>query len=109
MKNAATAIESYATDTGGDYSGVDGANESSLALVGQGFRHGSLVAVAVQSTPSTYCIRGFHNLLTDEFVYAELRRRGQASGRSAPFPAELCFREPLSDVDKHVAETWRGP
>jgi type IV pilus assembly protein PilA len=68
MKNAATAIESYATDTGGDYSGVNGANQSSLALVGQGFRHGSLVAVTVQSTPSTYCIRGFHNLLTDEFV-----------------------------------------
>jgi type IV pilus assembly protein PilA len=68
MKNAATAVESYATDTGGDYSGVDGANESSLSLVGQGFRHGSLVAVSVESTANTYCIRGFHNLLTDEFV-----------------------------------------
>jgi type IV pilus assembly protein PilA len=68
MKNAATAVESYATDTNGDYSGVNGANESSLSLVGQGFRHGSLVAVSIESTAGTYCIRGFHNLLTDEFV-----------------------------------------
>jgi len=68
MKNAATAVESYATDTGGSYAGVDGADESSLALVGQGFRHGSLVAVTVESTTDYYCIRGLHNLLADEFV-----------------------------------------
>ena len=29
MKNASTAIESYATETGGSYAGVNGATESS--------------------------------------------------------------------------------
>jgi len=68
MKNAATAVESFATDTGGSYAGLNGVDENSLALVGQGFRHGSLVAVSVVSTADTYCIRGLHNLLSDEFV-----------------------------------------
>ena len=69
MKNASTAIESYATETGGSYAGVNGATESSPQLVNEGFRHGSLVSVQVVSTATDYCIRGFHNQLDDEFVF----------------------------------------
>lgn len=68
MKNAAIAVESYATDSAGPYTGVNGADESSLALVGQGFRHGSLVSVSVVSDANSYCVRGLHSALTDEFV-----------------------------------------
>ena len=69
MKNAATAVESWAADHEGSYLGVNGADENSLVLTGEGFRHGSLVSVQVVSTTDTYCIRGFHVQLTDEFVY----------------------------------------
>ena len=69
MKNASTAVESYATDAGGSFAGVNGADENSPQLVGEGFRHGSLVSLQVVSTASEYCIRGFHNQLDDEFVF----------------------------------------
>jgi type IV pilus assembly protein PilA len=69
MKNAATAVESYATDSNGDFSGVNGATEVSPVLLAEGFRHGSLVDIVVTSTPSTYCITGHHAHLADDFVY----------------------------------------
>jgi type IV pilus assembly protein PilA len=69
MKNASTAIESWATDHEGSYLGVNGANQDSPQLVDEGFRHGSLVAVQVVSTADSYCVRGFHNQLDDEFVF----------------------------------------
>jgi type IV pilus assembly protein PilA len=69
MKNASTAIESWATDHDGSYAGVDGATEDAPQLTGEGFRHGSLVAVQVVSTADSYCVRGLHNQLTDEFVF----------------------------------------
>lgn len=69
MKNASTSVESWATDNAGSYAGVNGANEDSPQLVGEGFRHGSLVSVDVVSTATEYCIRGFHNQLDDEFVF----------------------------------------
>jgi type IV pilus assembly protein PilA len=69
MKNAATAVESWSTDNGGSYLGLNGVDETSAALAGEGFRHGSLVSVNVVSTTNTYCIRGFHQHLSDEFVY----------------------------------------
>ena len=69
MKNAATSIESYATEHAGDYSGVNGADETSLLLLNEGFRPGSLVQVTVTADASNYCVRGTHAHLADEFVY----------------------------------------
>jgi len=69
MRNTASSVESYATDHGGSYQGTNGANEASPLLLNEGFRPGSLVSVQVVATPSTYCIRGFHTRLTDEFVF----------------------------------------
>ena len=69
MKNAATVLESYASEHGGDYSGANGANQDSAVLRSEGFRPGSLVQVDVVTTASTYCVRGRHSNLTDEFVY----------------------------------------
>ena len=69
MKNAATAIESAATENGGSYVSADGADESSAVLTDEGFRPGSLVSVQVTATANTYCIRGLHDQLAEEFVY----------------------------------------
>jgi len=69
MKNAATVVESHATDTGGDYSATNGATESSPILLDEGFRPGSLVDITVTATASSYCITGHHAHLTDDFVY----------------------------------------
>lgn len=69
MKNAATAVESVATEDGGSYLAANGADESSAVLRDEGFRPGSLVSVQVMATPSTYCIRGLHTQLGHEFVY----------------------------------------
>src|SRR3990170_3039634 len=69
MKNAATAVESHATEFNGNYSGADGATEASPILLGEGFRPGSLVDVTVSATASAYCITGHHQHLADDFVY----------------------------------------
>jgi type IV pilus assembly protein PilA len=69
MKNAATAVESYATEHAGDYSGMNGATQASPVLTGEGFRPGSLVRVAVTADVSSYCIVGYHDHLVEEFVY----------------------------------------
>jgi type IV pilus assembly protein PilA len=69
MKNAATAVESLATENAGSYAAADGLDETSPQLLGEGFRPGSLVDVQVTATVSSYCIRGLHENLSDEFVY----------------------------------------
>jgi len=69
MKNAATSVESHATEFGGNYSGAGGATESSAVLRGEGFRPGSLVDILVTATPSSYCIVGHHEHIADDFVY----------------------------------------
>jgi len=69
MKNAATVVETHATEFGGDYSGANGATESSPILLDEGFRPGSLVDITVTATATTYCITGHHAHLTDDFVY----------------------------------------
>jgi type IV pilus assembly protein PilA len=71
MKNAATAVESYATEHAGDYSGINGADQSSPLLLGEGFRPGSLVSVSVTSDVSSYCVVGYHDNLAEEFVYRD--------------------------------------
>ncbi len=55
-KNAATAIESYATETGGNYSALDGADETTAALTGEGFKASSTVSVAVLANTNAYCV-----------------------------------------------------
>jgi len=69
MKNAAISVESLASESGGSYLPANGLDESSPALLGEGFRPGSLVSVQVIATVNTYCIRGLHDNLADEFVY----------------------------------------
>jgi type IV pilus assembly protein PilA len=60
MKNAATALEAYATDTEGSYAGANGATEVSTLLRDNGFRNNVLVGVEVVTTATEYCITGRH-------------------------------------------------
>ncbi len=70
MKNAATAVESWAADNLGSYAGLNGADETSASLVGEGFRGGVWTSLTVVSDVNQYCIRGSHaNLPGLEFVY----------------------------------------
>jgi type IV pilus assembly protein PilA len=64
MKNAATALESWAAnENGGLYTGLDGATQASPELVGEGYRSNVLVDVTVAATASEYCVRGTHRHL----------------------------------------------
>jgi type IV pilus assembly protein PilA len=60
MKNAAVAIESYATDPGRTYIDLNGATETSPLLQSEGFRTASWVGLRVVSTTLDYCIEGIH-------------------------------------------------
>jgi len=55
LKNAATAVESAATSTGGNYSTIDLA-----AVEAEGFKKAADVTVAVATTANTYCLTATH-------------------------------------------------
>ena len=72
MKNAATAVESYATDHEGSYLDLNGVDQTSPLLTNEGFRKNVWVALTVVTDPVglTYCVRGEHQHLPGrEFVY----------------------------------------
>jgi prepilin-type N-terminal cleavage/methylation domain-containing protein len=70
MKNAATAVESYATENAGSYLALNGADQTSPLLTGEGFRQGVWTSLSVVSDVGQYCIRGQHVKLPGmEFVY----------------------------------------
>lgn len=68
LKNAATAMESYATDNNGDYLAA-GAEAS---LTGQGFRKTDNVTVTIVSSDlkGTYCLQAEHESLTPKWSYS---------------------------------------
>ena len=70
MKNAATAVESYATNTDGSYLGLNGATEATAELLSEGFRGGEWVSLRVVSDATNYCVEGTHvHLPAQLFVY----------------------------------------
>ncbi len=70
MKNAATAVETYATDHGGSFAGLNGADQDSPDLDAEGFNRTVLVSLEVIATDNVYCLRGYHGKLpTKEFVF----------------------------------------
>jgi type IV pilus assembly protein PilA len=55
LRTAVVAVESGGITTG-SYLSLDGADESTAALLGFGYSGGSLTAIAVQASATTYCI-----------------------------------------------------
>lgn len=59
LKNSATAIESYATDKNGDYSGLNGSDLTTLQPGGandQGLKVAPGVTGTIKASSSTYCV-----------------------------------------------------
>jgi type IV pilus assembly protein PilA len=55
LKDAATAVESYAVDNNGDYIGLDGEDETG-AIDTEGYNGASTVTLAISATSTDYCI-----------------------------------------------------
>ena len=72
LRNAAIAAESFATDNGGDYSGLDTATLT--AARGEGVTADVTVTIA-WANPTAYCMQGVHSSLTAApatFFYSSL-------------------------------------
>ena len=64
LKNAATAMESYATGAGGNYPAVGDEAATTAALRPEGFRPVANVAVVIElSSVAGYCLEAVHALL----------------------------------------------
>jgi type IV pilus assembly protein PilA len=74
VKNAATAVESYATENNGNYTAVPG---TGAALEAYGYSENPDVAVTVAGDTDSYCITGNHTSLPA----AETRKYSSAVGR----------------------------
>ena len=71
LKQAATGIESYSTETGGDYSAIDGANSAAdnaayELLVDEGYRNPPHMEITVVTSGGgqKYCITAAHSALS---------------------------------------------
>jgi type IV pilus assembly protein PilA len=58
IKNAATAVETFATDHNGSYAGINGADQNSALLDTEGFTPSQWVSLRVLATDADYCIQG---------------------------------------------------
>lgn len=73
LRDAATALESYAVDNAGDYSGADGQCSPSKSnpcgsgddkiLKAEGFRKASGVKIEVRADASSFCVTAIHDSL----------------------------------------------
>lgn len=65
LKNAATAVEAYATENGGDYSGLESDPDLAGTLADHGFKvPGWAIAFDVAANTGNYCIQIRHSLAT---------------------------------------------
>jgi type IV pilus assembly protein PilA len=69
VKNAATAVESFAARNDGDYSGLDGRDDADLEP--WGYNPMPPVPVAVKANNNAYCITGDHVQLAQDWKYAK--------------------------------------
>lgn len=71
MKNAAMALETFATDNDAfSYVGMDGADQNSPVLQAEGFQPSAWVSLTVNATDTTFCIEGRNQFVPGKtFVY----------------------------------------
>jgi type IV pilus assembly protein PilA len=65
LKNAATSMETVATDNNGDYTKVPAGN-ADVALAATGYRPTAGVTIVITPTVSSYCLAATHTSLTTE-------------------------------------------
>lgn len=61
MRNAATALETFATENNGSYLGMNGADETSPVLTAEGFNPSQWVSVDVTADALSYCVLGVNS------------------------------------------------
>ena len=95
LKNAATAIESYGTGEGGDYSGLEGAdsvanNAEYQLLSDNGFKKPSAVGITVATVSGgkEYCITAVHSRLEVGPPAHDWRLSTYNSAGGSPVPAD---------------------
>jgi type IV pilus assembly protein PilA len=76
VKNAATAIESYATETGGSYIGLNNGDHETLRP--EGFKKGTTQTVVIRTTADAYCVS-----VSDTRLSGVVYRYTSASGAPA--------------------------
>jgi type IV pilus assembly protein PilA len=96
LKQAATAIESYGTSTGGDFSAVDGADSAAAnaayALVAdEGYRPqpNVVVTVATAGGGNEYCVTATHSLLSATHPW-RVSTYNSSDGSPSPNNADAC-------------------
>lgn len=96
LKNAATAIESYATETGGNFAGVAGADSdlpagSYQVLLSNGFRKPSdvRVEIATKDGDTQYCVTATHTILASSNVWQKATYNSSA-GTPSPNNSDDC-------------------
>lgn len=61
MRNAATALETFATENNGSYAGLNGADESSAVLEFEGFNASQWVSIDIVADAVSYCVLGVNS------------------------------------------------
>ncbi len=96
LKNAATAIESYGTGTGGDYSSVNGADSAAdNAAYGlmktDGYKKASAVqiTVAAPAPGNVYCITAVHSYIPAGNPW-QTATYNSSGGSPVPADADAC-------------------
>jgi type IV pilus assembly protein PilA len=87
MKNVSIALETYGTDHDGDYSGMNGADETTPALTDEGFNDSQWVSLSVTADGLSYCVIGVNEkvpgkqfvLRSDDGGAVQLELRGSPS------------------------------
>jgi type IV pilus assembly protein PilA len=87
LKSAATAAESYATTTGGDFTGLDG--DDGTILRADGYKSAEPVTISVAATANEYCVTATHSNLeaTDPWQTATYN---SDEGSPTPRDADTC-------------------
>ena len=67
LKNAATAMESHATDNNGTYPSADAAGVTALGV--QGYRATTGVVLTIEATGNNYCLEANHDNLSVNWRY----------------------------------------
>lgn len=96
LKDAATAIQTYGTETGGDFSGLDGAdsvsnNPAYQLVTANGFKKASDVEISVATSldGNEYCVTAVHSRLDPGPPAHPWYRSTYNSSDGSPSPSDL--------------------
>lgn len=85
MANAAIAIETFSTDHNGDYSGMNGADQTAPVLRDTGFNGSEWVSLTVTADVNSYCVVAINSKVPGkQFVLTSTNGRLQITAFGSP-------------------------